>query len=1087
VKKLIIVLLSFILFVGCTKQGDETTTVPEIKLNGEVVMEILLNSDFTDPGAFVDDGEVYNITVSGTVDTSTVGEYQVVYAFVYEGTTYSVNRTVNVVASSISNYYQINSASLDGTSILVNVLGIDPYSYYRNFELRLYKDNVFYDSITIDNGVNNLDFSGLSRGSSYELRLFCDYLEDSTVIDNEIVIRTFDISLNEIPSVSFSNQNSVLDTIFVDYLVNDSSSVLTSVNAYLYQGDNLVESQLLINNNSDTLTFNGLQYSTEYKIIVELIYLDDSSLEISLEQFVLISTGVASNLSTPSFGSYNCSIENDLYECIFTINNPSDNYFVDVDVHNDDYSIYEQLNSVTPSQSFTFSVSPIEDPISFSFSLMYYDNDLANYVLVSETFDFTPNVYIAPSVSLSNQEVDENVISFDYTVSDPDSHVTSVNAYLYQSDTLIDTLNNLNISSGSVSFTGLAYDTSYQYVLEVVYTDSDSAVLELEENGSLTTETEVITVDVFEITSTQTSKTEYDLDEIGYLLVTLNNPNSYVVDSVYFGSESVSFTVEGNVLKVLLPTSVEQVYNRNLSHIYYLKDSVSTVLHPYTDFSYTVTDLSAPVIPTLVEIIPEYYYFDDTDYDGQTQLNSYVDFVFDNPDDLSITSITLSGYAEAQWITKNASSTNTVVRYDMMFNSTMEDFTVSSFTYVLDSVEHTVSLSTENHNFGHSEYCDSTKIITQVSDIIEMVQTGGYECYVLANDVVIDGNVYDWPTITNNTMISDISLYGNNHSIIGLDFSFDTTVSSLTKVGLFAHLSDSYVYDLNLNQVVVDIPTGSESLYIGALAGQMDDTYVKNISVSGEFTFNHLWEGYVGGLVGIGSKNRIYQTTIDVDFLGSFNTTQNNTMIYMGGLVGYSSDEIYRVNVIGNFNIVDASSNYNSKIGGITGVLRYGSIDHAYFGDGYQKIMQAYYVGGIVGVMEDGSYINHTFTNSTIKNEATLISDAVTGSLVGMNNSGTISNSIALLEVYGKSNRTGLIVGEQGVTGTIINSYHLDNVNTYDDGVVITAYDVSLSGNNVILNTSPLEDSDFYTDLGYFEVIWDLITLDYHMDMPELK
>src|SRR5699024_780662 len=66
-----------------TGEGDEDTVAPEITLNGDNPMELEVGETYDEPGATAEDdvdGDVSDaIEVSGDVDTSTVGEYEVVY------------------------------------------------------------------------------------------------------------------------------------------------------------------------------------------------------------------------------------------------------------------------------------------------------------------------------------------------------------------------------------------------------------------------------------------------------------------------------------------------------------------------------------------------------------------------------------------------------------------------------------------------------------------------------------------------------------------------------------------------------------------------------------------------------------------------------------------------------------------------------------------------------------------------------------------------------------------------------------------------------------------------------------------------
>src|SRR5699024_8820921 len=80
----------------------EDTVAPVISLNGDNPMELEVGSTYDEPGATAEDdvdGDVSDaIEVSGDVDTSTVGEYEVVYTVSDEsGNEATETRIVNVV------------------------------------------------------------------------------------------------------------------------------------------------------------------------------------------------------------------------------------------------------------------------------------------------------------------------------------------------------------------------------------------------------------------------------------------------------------------------------------------------------------------------------------------------------------------------------------------------------------------------------------------------------------------------------------------------------------------------------------------------------------------------------------------------------------------------------------------------------------------------------------------------------------------------------------------------------------------------------------------------------------------------------
>jgi len=89
--------------MAATTTPASTSTPPIITLNGSSTMSVVVNTTFTDPGATATDDVDGSVSVSatGTVDTSTMGTYIIVYSATdTHSNTATTSRTVNVVAAS---------------------------------------------------------------------------------------------------------------------------------------------------------------------------------------------------------------------------------------------------------------------------------------------------------------------------------------------------------------------------------------------------------------------------------------------------------------------------------------------------------------------------------------------------------------------------------------------------------------------------------------------------------------------------------------------------------------------------------------------------------------------------------------------------------------------------------------------------------------------------------------------------------------------------------------------------------------------------------------------------------------------------
>lgn len=106
------------------------TAAPVITLNGSSPMSVVLGATFTDPGATANDnvdGDIsVNITVSGTVDTTVAGSYQLTYnvSDAAGNAANQVTRTVNVASDTIAPIITL----IGSTPMSINVGGsfVDP-------------------------------------------------------------------------------------------------------------------------------------------------------------------------------------------------------------------------------------------------------------------------------------------------------------------------------------------------------------------------------------------------------------------------------------------------------------------------------------------------------------------------------------------------------------------------------------------------------------------------------------------------------------------------------------------------------------------------------------------------------------------------------------------------------------------------------------------------------------------------------------------------------------------------------------------------------------------------------------------------
>jgi hypothetical protein len=151
-------LIAILLFVTCKKSDKEA---PVISLNGDKNIQIILNSEFIDPGATAydaQDGEL-SVDISDTVNVNLAGIYYISYSTSdASGNSSESLRTVNVYNSSehhIGNFQTETQFSAD-TSFLTSIIQISTTVNNRLWVngFSKYADASIYIEITSDSIIN---------------------------------------------------------------------------------------------------------------------------------------------------------------------------------------------------------------------------------------------------------------------------------------------------------------------------------------------------------------------------------------------------------------------------------------------------------------------------------------------------------------------------------------------------------------------------------------------------------------------------------------------------------------------------------------------------------------------------------------------------------------------------------------------------------------------------------------------------------------------------------------------------------------------------------------------------------------------
>jgi len=271
--------------------------------------------------------------------------------------------------------------------------------------------------------------------------------------------------------------------------------------------------------------------------------------------------------------------------------------------------------------------------------------------------------------------------------------------------------------------------------------------------------------------------------------------------------------------------------------------------------------------------------------------------------------------------------------------------------------------------------------ITNITELQNMSYTG---TYYLAND--IDASV----TSTWNSGAGFLPypfngiLDGNGHTITDLFIYRPTT----DEVGLFSRVqTSSQIIDVSLEDANI---TGQN--YVGGLVGRRYGGTIVNSQVDGDIGGTD----YVGAFIGIGGAS----------INNCFSTGSVTGEDYVGGLVGGGGGSI--INSYSSSNVTASSD----SVGGILGKGS-ASIQNSYANG---IISGAYYMGGLVGVLEPGGSISNSYYQGNIVGY-------YMGGLVGVSSGGSISNSYYVGNLTATGSMVGALVGWQYGGATVTNSY----------------------------------------------------------------
>ena len=378
--------------------------------------------------------------------------------------------------------------------------------------------------------------------------------------------------------------------------------------------------------------------------------------------------------------------------------------------------------------------------------------------------------------------------------------------------------------------------------------------------------------------------------------------------------------------------------------------------------------------------------------------------------------------------------------------------------------------------------------------------TGGDACYILTNDIDLEGNIgYNWTPIGDTIPFTGV-FDGNNHTISNM-----YVVERLGYSGLFGSTENATIKNIIMDNAYIQftIFTGTEYALIGVVVAYAVDTDISNCRISGDVVSIADFAGGVAGIVGgIGDQNDTIFIKDCVNHAKIFNAYQ------VGGIVGIT----YKEN--GNI-IIQNCENYgelesSSMVGGIVAESGSGCIIRGC--DNYGIIVDGVCCGGILGQVNEWALVE-----DCINHESAEIHGNAAGGIVGAALSGTIKRcgNRGLVDVFASGSflaaggiassdgnffscyNTGTVRGEYsmypnpvnaqmgGITGAPAHSIH----NVYNAGEIIEPTDTDIDSefyehiSPAIRSINTVSDCFWYGNEDLSDVVFDMGTSSY-VQMP---
>ena len=548
---------------------------------------------------------------------------------------------------------------------------------------------------------------------------------------------------------------------------------------------------------------------------------------------------------------------------------------------------------------------------------VYNLNDGKGEQSITKELEITTLAKTSPSFKIGAENIKNDSVNTEYTVSDIDKVLLSYKIELYKNGSLVS-----ENTEKKISFENLEVYSDYAVIITYAYNLNDGNG---EQSANFSYDFKTLPyIDVTECDIANTSAVS-EGDTI-YMSVKLDNPLGMSVESVVINGEIYSVTGSSTKNKIF----VEITYNGQFAGgDTYLKvdkvnakiDSTTLSIEPESELSDNVF-INGKLELLKIELVNED--FEPVDW-AFTSDKLYVMLTLDNPTGYDLYELTYDSPYSAQF------ETCAPIKIDdnhwyfdcyMRYGDGWYKYSVHNISYSNAYMNKSLTYSNMEKRF-YSVASGNIKYVTNAEDLKDM-DDGCY--YVLQNDIDLSG--LEWLGSGFDGVFE-----GNGYSIKNMSF-VGTVKNTNVRLGLFDG-ARGIIRNLNLEDALIIAEISSDdsnscNAYCGGFAARGNVIFIDNCVVDKDSIFNvknntNSYNCHVGGFFGESYEVIIANSSNDASissssnaggFVGDasspsssspsvvFTNCTNNGDVsgedYIGGFVGYSSSPVVFTNCINN-------------------------------------------------------------------------------------------------------------------------------------------------------------------------------------------